>query len=161
MSWALVRVDDRLVHGQVVLAWGGRLHPRRIVVADDDAAASEWERELLSSAAPGVEVSVLGLERAAAEFAAEAGAEPPSLLLLRDLRSCLELARRGAALGKVNLGGLHYAPGKQKINDYVYLDSADRAALREMRSLGVSFEVQDVPATRPVALPELGVEEAR
>src|SRR6185436_7703367 len=47
MSWILVRVDDRLIHGQVVIAWGGRMHPARIWVADDAIAASDWERELL------------------------------------------------------------------------------------------------------------------
>ena len=42
MSWVLHRVDDRLIHGQVVIAWGHRLHPRRIWVVDDASAGNEW-----------------------------------------------------------------------------------------------------------------------
>src|SRR5204862_1499299 len=61
MSWILRRVDDRLIHGQVVIAYGARLQPRRIWVADDAAASSLWERSLLLSAAPGIEVHVVTL----------------------------------------------------------------------------------------------------
>ncbi len=161
MSWALVRVDDRLVHGQVLLAWGGRLHPRRIVVADDAAAGSDWERDLLVSGAPGVAVQVVTVAEAAERFSAEASAEGAAFLLLRDLGAALELVRRGAVPARLNLGGLHYAAGKEKVSDYVYLDASDRQAVRELRAAGVSLEVQDVPSSRAVALAELGVEEAR
>jgi len=161
VSWALIRVDDRLVHGQVVVAWGGRLHPRRIVIADDPAAGSAWERDLLTTGAPGVEISVVTLAEAAALYAGEAAAEGAAFLVVRDLAGALELVRRGVRPDRINLGGLHYAAGKEKVNDYLYLDDADRAAVRELRAAGVALEVQDVPSTRPVKLAELGVEEAR
>jgi mannose/fructose/N-acetylgalactosamine-specific phosphotransferase system component IIB len=161
VRWVLIRVDDRLIHGQVLIAWGSQLHPRRIVVADDAAAGSEWERDLLLSAAPGVEVRVLDLEQVADSFAAEAAAGGAAFLILRDLQAARALVRRGAPLERLNLGGLHYAPGKQKINDYIYLDAGDRAAVRDLRAAGVTLDVQDVPATRPTPLAELGVDEAR
>jgi mannose/fructose/N-acetylgalactosamine-specific phosphotransferase system component IIB len=157
VSWALVRIDDRLVHGQVVVAWNARIHAKRIMVADDAAAGADWERDLLASAAPGVEVEVVTLARAAERFAEVARSEVPAILLLRDLRGALELTRRGVALGRVNLGGLHFAPGKDRVNDYVFIDAGDRAALREMRAAGVDFEIQDVPASRAFTLAELGL----
>jgi hypothetical protein len=52
----------------------------------------------------------------------------------------------------LNLGGLHYAPGKSKVNEYIYLDDGDRGAARALLKLGVTLEVQDVPATRAQAL---------
>ena len=152
MSWALVRVDDRLIHGQVVVAWGAHLRPRRIWVADDAASADAWERELLGSAAPGVDVRVVPVAEAAAQWAVEAAAPEPSILLLRDLRAAVALVEAGAVPAALNLGGLHYAPGKEKVADYVYLDDADRALVRRLGAAGVAIEVQDVPATRPQAL---------
>ena len=74
MSWLLHRVDDRLIHGQVVVAWGQRLRPVRIWVADDASAADEWERELLATVAPGIEVHVVPVAEAAAAYAGEAAA---------------------------------------------------------------------------------------
>lgn len=148
MSWLLHRVDDRLIHGQVVIAWQHRLRPQRIWVVDDASAASAWERELLESLAPGVAVRVLGVPQAAAEHAAEAAVPGGAFLLVRDLGTALALVEAGAAVERFNLGGLHYAPGKDKVNEYIYLDADDRAAARALLARGVALEVQDVPASR-------------
>ena len=155
MSWTIHRIDDRLIHGQVVIAWGERLHPRRILIADDGAAANPWERDLLGSAAPGIAVEVVPLAEAASRYAAEAAREGGAFLLVRDLEAARRLVELGAAVPTFTLGGLHYAPGKEKVNEYVYLDANDRRAARELLERGVRLEVQDVPATRPTALAEL------
>jgi mannose/fructose/N-acetylgalactosamine-specific phosphotransferase system component IIB len=160
MSWVLHRIDDRLIHGQVVIAWGESLHPRRIWVVDDVSTANPWERELLGAAAPGIEVRVLPVAEAAAAYAAEAAAPGASFLLVADLRTALALVEAGAAIGSFNLGGLHYAPGKDKVNDYVYLDADDRRCARELLARGVTLTVQDVPASRPQPLPALDPETA-
>jgi len=155
MSWMTQRVDDRLIHGQVVIAWGERLRPDRIVIADDAAASNDWERDLLTSAAPGVNVRVLTVTEAAAEHGAEAQRAGGAFLLMRDLETALTLVELGARIPVLTLGGLHYAPGKDKISDYVYLDEADRRAARSLIARGVRLEVQDVPASRPQPLESL------
>jgi mannose/fructose/N-acetylgalactosamine-specific phosphotransferase system component IIB len=155
VSWLLVRVDDRLIHGQVVVAWGARLRPARIWVADDAVAASDWERDLLQSAAPDAEVRVATLAEVAAAWDAEAAATGGAFLLVRDLHTALALHDAGAHFRLLNLGGLHYAPGKDKVNEYVYLDARDRDSARALLARGIVLEVQDVPAARPTALAAL------
>jgi len=145
MSWLLQRVDDRLIHGQIVVAWGQRLHPERIWVVDDAAAGSAWERDLMSSAAPDVDVQVVTIAAMTAAWAAEEEAPGGAFLLVRDLKSALALVESGATITRLNLGGLHYAPGKSKVNEYIYLDDADRAHARALLARGVALEVQDVP----------------
>ena len=152
MSWMIHRIDDRLIHGQVVIAWGERLRPRRIVVADDASAASGWERELLGSAAPGIQVDVVTIEAAALDHAAEAARPEGAFLLVRDLQAALRLVELGARVPVFTLGGLHYAPGKEKVNDYVYLDARDRDAAKALLAAGARLIVQDVPASRPLPL---------
>lgn len=160
MTWVLHRIDDRLIHGQVVIAWGQRFHPQRIWVVDDASATDPWERELLATAAPGVEVRVLSVLEAAADYATEAVAPGGSFLLVRDLATASTLVDAGAPIHKFNVGGLHYAPGKTKINEYVYLDAGDRRAARGLLERGVALEVQDVPASRAQSLTELDPETA-
>jgi len=155
VSWLLHRVDDRLIHGQVVVAWGQRMSPARIWVVDDAVAASEWERELLESSAPGVTVRVTSVADAADAWAGERDAPGGAFLLVRDLPTALRLVEAGAVPAMFNVGGLHYAPGKDKVNEYVYLDDADRAAARALLARGVALEVRDVPAARGVALQQL------
>ena len=155
MSWVLHRVDDRLIHGQVLIAYGERLRPQRIWVADEAAAASDWERELLLSAAPGIEVHVVPVAEAAAGYASEVAASGPAFLLVRDLATALALVEAGAPIPAFLLGGLHYAPGKSKVNEYIYLDERDLRAARALLARGVALSVQDVPATRVQSLPTL------
>lgn len=155
MSWVLHRIDDRLIHGQVLVAWGARLSPQRICIADDAVAASEWERQLYADAAPGIAVSVLTVAEAAAAHATESASPGGAFLLVRDLASALRLVEAGAVVGAFNVGGLHYATGKTKVAEYVYLDDEDRAAARALLARGVSLDVQDVPATRAVPLASL------
>lgn len=155
MSWILHRVDDRLIHGQVLLGWGMRLGPARIVVADDASAANDWERELLESASPDVAVRVRTVADAAAGYAAEASQAGGAFLLVRDLATALALIEAGAPIPSFNLGGIHYAPGRTKVNEYVYLGDADRVAARALLARGVLLEAQDVPVSRAVPLVEL------
>jgi len=155
VSWTLVRVDDRLIHGQVVIAWGARLTPQRIWVVDDASAASAWERDLLTSGAPGVDVRVVTVAEAGAGWAEETHAVGGAFLIVRDLRTAWALRMAGGAFPVLNLGGLHYAPGKTKVNEYVYLDDEDRAIARRLIADGIRLEVQDVPATRVAQLPDL------
>ncbi|NOT32907.1 MAG: PTS transporter subunit IIB [Candidatus Eisenbacteria bacterium] len=155
MSWALVRIDDRLIHGQVVVAWGSRMQPRRIWVADDAAAADAWERELLAGTAPGVEVRVVSIAEVAAAWETEAAAPEPAFLLVRDLAAALALVRAGAPVRTMNIGGLHYAPGKTKVHESVYLDEHDRLQARALLGAGIRLDVQDVPAARPESLVHL------
>jgi PTS system mannose-specific IIB component/fructoselysine and glucoselysine-specific PTS system IIB component len=157
LSLALLRVDDRLIHGQVLLGWGPVLEPARYVVVDDGLASDPFERALLEASAGGTPVEVLTIELAAPRLAALAPSGEPTVVLVRALpeaaRLALALARAGAPPLAINLGGLHYAPGKTRVHDVVYLDRADRAALAALADLGVRVVVQDVPATRPFDAP--------
>ena len=158
MSWVLHRIDDRLIHGQVLVAWGQRLDPERIWVVDDGVAASPWERDLFREAAPGIDVQVLTVAEATTAHAAEAEAPGGAFLLVRDLVTARRLAEAVSGARDWNVGGLHYAPGKDKLNDYVYLNDADRSAARVLLGLGATLSVQDVPASRAVSLTSLDAE---
>lgn len=160
MSWVLHRVDDRLIHGQVVVAWGNHLRPRRIWVVDDAAAANAWEKDLLSSAVPGIEIRVVPVAEAIARYAEESTASGAAFLLVRNLETALALAEGGAVFHTLNLGGIHYQPGRAKVNEYVYLDDADRDRARKLMVRGVFLEVQDIPSTRPQALAAIDPEMA-
>ena len=155
MSWLLHRVDDRLIHGQVLVAWGQRFHPDRIWVVDDAAAGNAWERELMASAAPDVDVRVVSVANMATAWAGEEAAPGGAFLLVRNLGTAAALIEAGAAIPRLNLGGLHYAPGKSKVNEYIYLDDADRGHARALLARGLALDVQDVPGATPRPLAAL------
>ena len=157
MPIVLHRIDERLIHGQVVVGWGGQLHPDRIVVVDDDLAASEWEQELYCLGLP---------PEITAEFASVADARDrvPKwrisrdrvIVLTRDAATMAALGRDGLLRDQeINVGGIHHAPGRRQALPYVFLSPSEEDALRALAAGGADVKARDLPSTRPVALEQL------
>ncbi len=149
----LTRVDDRLIHGQVVLGWGRILQPDRIVVADDEVAASEWESNLYLTAAPQeIKVSILSIQEAYEQVRGGVFDRERIILLVKHPQGVLDLVNLGLEVDTVNVGGLHYAEGKERILDNVYLDAGERNALRELVKMGITLESRALPGDESVIL---------
>ena len=157
MSVVLVRVDDRLLHGQVLLGWGCALAADRYLVVDDALAASEFESALVQSCGGDCEVAVVPMAEGGRRFVAEAARPGAALVLVRGVPEALALARAvadaGGGIAQVNLGGVHHAPGRERVHDFVYLGPEDRDALAALRGMSVRVVVQDVPASTPFDAP--------
>ncbi len=150
MGIVLARVDDRLVHGQVLVGWGSVLKPDEIVVCSDEIASSDWEKELLeASGTDSIQVRVMTTAEAAAYL--KKALEKRRTMVLAEKPDCfLGLVKAGVAIDKVNLGGMHYEDGKRRVTDYLYVDDHDVQVLSELHKLGVALEAQDVPGSKPV-----------
>lgn len=147
MPLLLARIDDRLIHGQVVHGWGGALRPTLIAIVSDALRAHPERADLYLFALPdgsrGRVVSVA--EALAPGFAAEVAAER-TILLFPGIEEALRLAEGGFGLSEVNLGGLHHAPGKSEMLPYVFLDALDREHLRALAHRGATVYAQDLPS---------------
>jgi mannose/fructose/N-acetylgalactosamine-specific phosphotransferase system component IIB len=116
MSLVLTRVDDRLIHGQVVEGWLRVIQATRIVVASDEVADDPLQVNLMSLAVPSdVKVMVLKVQAAADSLKAGSWAKERVLLLLPGLREARRLAAAGVELEALNLGGLHPGPGGHRV----------------------------------------------
>jgi len=152
MAILLFRVDERLIHGQVVVGWGNELHPDNIIVVDDEIASSEWEQELYRlGLAEGMSARFSSVDNAAAHLDEWMADSSRSMLLTRDIMTMLQLARAADMRGReVNIGGLHYAPGREAVLPYVYLDADQRHALTALLQAGTAASAQDLPGGRRV-----------
>jgi PTS system mannose-specific IIB component/fructoselysine and glucoselysine-specific PTS system IIB component len=157
MPIALYRIDDRLIHGQVVVGWGQPLELRFIVLVDDDVAGSEWEQELYRMGVPPeMTVHFATVEEATAKLAQFEQHPEPGIVLVGDIGTMLRLVAGAAGrIRTVNVGGVHHVPGRTGRLRYVYLTPAEEQALRDIAAQGVEVTAQDVPSARPVPLEEL------
>jgi PTS system mannose-specific IIB component/fructoselysine and glucoselysine-specific PTS system IIB component len=157
MPIVLLRVDERLIHGQVVVGWGGPLHADRIVVVDDDIAASPWEQELYClGVPPEMEASFASVADARPRLAGWRGGGHRVIVLVRDVGTALRLAEGGLLNGdEVNLGGIHHADGRERVLPYLHLDDGDRDTLRRIAGTGAVVSARDLPASKRVPLEEL------
>ena len=151
---ALVRVDNRLIHGQVVEAWLPDLKISRILVADDSAAGSALTRAAMGLAVPqAVKVEIAPLS--SADFAGAAASPERVLVLLRDVAAALRARELGLPIDALNLGNIHFAPGRVQVNASVYLSPAELVALRALAASGAAVEVRAVPKEKPLGLAEV------
>ena len=147
MAIALLRVDDRLVHGQVVEGWLPSLKADLIIVASDAAAADPVQAALMKMAMPpAVGLVVVAVADAAKTLAAPQMASRRALVLVPGPGEALALLKLGVAVDRVNVGGLHFTVGKVQLGRALFLDEKDKAALREIAARGVKLEGQPLPS---------------
>jgi len=155
MSIALYRVDDRLIHGQVVVGWGQPLDASFIVLVDDTVRASDWEQDLYRMGVPPhIEVIFASVDEALRRLPEWEAERRVGILLTGDLDTMAALARGSNRVGKVNVGGIHHRQGRSERLRYVYLTDAEAATLRAIAARGVEVTAQDVPTARAVPVGE-------
>ncbi|HET9751883.1 MAG TPA: PTS sugar transporter subunit IIB [Myxococcales bacterium] len=155
---ALVRVDNRLVHGQVLEAWLPALDAQGILVADDEAAGNVLARSAMALAIPpGVGFLVLRLE-AAAELLRPGGKGPQAartLVLLRDVRDAVLLHEGGVPIPRLNIGNVHFANGRRQVSGSVFLDEREVSELEQLARSGTEVELRAVPSEAPLQLGDI------
>jgi mannose/fructose/N-acetylgalactosamine-specific phosphotransferase system component IIB len=150
VSVVLVRVDQRLFHGQVAVGWVPGLDADHVLIGDDALAADAFGCEVMTSAAPPeLTVEVVTIAEAARRFGALEGR---TILVVRNPAALLELVRVGAKVQDANVGGLHWKEGARRFLDYLFVTPGDIAALAEVAALGVRLTAQDLPGNPKVDL---------
>jgi mannose/fructose/N-acetylgalactosamine-specific phosphotransferase system component IIB len=157
VSIELLRIDERLIHGQVVVGWGADTRPDRIVVVDDELAASDWEQELYTlGLPPTMTADFVTVASARERLDSWQQSAERVVILTRDGATMLAVAAGGMLSGReVNLGGLHHAPGRRQVLPYVYLSQEEAESLRALAGEGVDVSARDLPGTRRVPLAQL------
>ena len=155
MTLVLYRIDDRLIHGQVVVGWGQPLDIGFIVLVDDEVASSEWEQELYRMGVPPeMEVHFLSVDEAVRQLGRYRDDARQGILLTGDIETMRQLVN-GGGIANVNLGGIHHRAGRIQRLRYIFLTPDEEAALRNLASRGVTISAQDVPGARPIPLDDL------
>ena len=153
MSIVLYRVDERLIHGQVVIGWGHHLRPDCYIVVDDELSTSDWEQELDVLGAGKADVVFVGVDAARKRLGEWKDDDRRAILLTRDVSTMLALSRGGRLGGEeVNLGGMHSGPDRVEVLPYLHLGADDRDALQSMADDGVAVAARDLPETPRVNL---------
>lgn len=146
MPLVLIRIDDRLIHGQVVVGWRQVLHPQRIVLCSDEVANTEWQRKIYMSAAPpDLKSSVLTIDETIKALENDDYDDERVILLVDSPKSIVELVNANVEIKEVNVGGMHFRPGKNQISNFIFVDQEDIDNFRLLYEKGIRLEGRDVP----------------
>lgn len=147
----LTRIDDRLIHGQVVEGWLRVVQAQRIVVVSDPAAQDAFQASLMRLAVPPeTEVTVLPVVEAAKSLASPAWASERVMVLMPGLKEARRLAEAGWKPAVLNLGGLHDAPGRKAHTPSLFLGADDVADIRSLLKMGIGMDTRALPGDEAV-----------
>ena len=147
MSLVLTRIDNRLIHGQVLESWVPYVHAECIVVANDDIAGSALKRMMMESSVPSrMRVEIGSVEDITALFVAGELDACKTLLLFGTTADALRAYRSGLSFQRLNLGNLHAGTGKARLSCTIFLDQGDLDSLQELEQAGVIISARCIPA---------------
>lgn len=140
------RVDDRLIHGEVVTAWVPTTRATRIIIIDDEVAKDEFNVRVVKALAPaGTKVFVYDVDKAAEKLMVQGLPDERLLLLTKSPTSFWRLIEKGVPLKEVNLGGAGIRGKRQPFINNVSLDPDEVMACENMRKNGCRVYYQLVP----------------
>lgn len=146
MFWA--RVDNRLVHGQIIETWLPFTRANCLVVANDELADDVLKQEIMSLAIPsGVTVFFEGLEHLNDAYTCQGKHFTKSnmLVLFANCNDALSAYQHGFSFMSLNIGNLHFSPGKKQIAPHVALSREDEKCLRFFTDHGVDLDFRCIP----------------
>lgn len=149
MTIKLVRVDDRLVHGQVVLKWTRTIGANMILVADDIAAKDAFLQTLMRSAAPpGVKLEVHSIEEAAEKLKSGTWKGKEVFVIVRNALTLLDLVEQGVDIDFVNVGNAGGGEGKIRLTKQIAATEEELEAFKKLNEQGIKLEDQWVPGEK-------------
>ncbi|MCA9537913.1 MAG: PTS sugar transporter subunit IIB [Myxococcales bacterium] len=147
------RVDNRLVHGQIIATWMPHLRLQRILIASDTVPANAMQMTLFRMVIPeGLAFDALPIEAAAEWLNARKYGYASTLVLLETVTDAARLFAAGHPFAMLNIGNVHHTSGAVTITPAVHLAETDLGLLRQLASRGMQIEVRSLPSEAPADL---------
>lgn len=155
MKISVFRIDDRLIHGQIITAWIAYAEAGIIVVADDKAATDDFQQALLRMATPdSIKLEILSVNDAI-HYVCREDEEGKVLLLVRGPEQALQFIEAGIAPHVINVGNMNMKKGKKKVLGNLWVFPEDIENIKKIYEKNVSMEVRAVPNERSQDVMEL------
>ncbi len=148
-SIVLTRIDNRLIHGQIVGDWAGCVGANLLVVVDDKVANNEVEKSVMKIAAQslGLDTRFFTVEKTINTIS-KASSSQKILLICRTPATLHKLIEGGVDIDIVNIGNMHFSEGKKSISEKVYVDEQDLEDLNYIKSKVKEIYIRDTPNSK-------------
>ncbi|MBP3039033.1 PTS sugar transporter subunit IIB [Bacillaceae bacterium Marseille-Q3522] len=152
----LIRIDFRLIHGQVITRWLKQTNANRIIVIDNNLAKDPFMSQVYVMAAPpGVNVEMMSTDEAADSWKKNQLGNGKILILFKTVATALEASEKGIPLAKIQVGGLGAGPGRKVVFNQITLNQEDADKLKKLQEAGTEVIFQTVPEETPAGLDKI------
>ena len=153
---AHVRVDTRLLHGQVATTWTKTVSPDRIIVVSDGVAHDQLRKTMIEQAAPpGVPANVVPISKMIEVTKDPRFGATKAMLLFENPQDLLAAIEGGVDIKEANIGSMAHSVGKVVVTNAIAMDNADEETLETLHAKGVALEARKVPSDSPVSYEDL------
>jgi D-glucosaminate-specific PTS system IIB component len=141
----LIRIDCRLIHGQVVLKWIKSANANRILVVDDGLSKDAFMSKFYVQSAPaGVNVGIKSVKDAIATWKEDELGEGRIMVIFKNIETCYRLFKEGFPMDQLQIGNLPSGPGKVPILREVFLTKEEYDQIKEIHQTGARVYIQIV-----------------
>lgn len=150
MGSVFYRVDDRLIHGQVMTAWSRYYQLKQVMIVDDSVAQDPVQQQIITVVAPpDMTVRVCSVEEAPPYIQEAEQSALPTLVLVKGPESLLGLTNENVNIPEVILGGMQFKPGRKKVTRTVAVTDEESRMFYSLSEAGVKLTLQVIPTDRP------------
>jgi len=151
MNIVLVRVDDRLIHGQILESWIPFIKAQCVVVANDALAGDQFQRAILSMAIPDrIKIRIVPVEETRGLTGDPELSGLSTLVIVASLLDAYRLWKSGVDYGRLNIGNMKGLETSRQISYSVWVSNEDERFIREMTGQGLVVNLQSVPREREI-----------
>ena len=145
------RVDNRLVHGQIISTWVPHLRLKRFLVASDTVPHNALQMTMFRMCIPSdCAFDALPVAEAAAWLHGKRFGADPTIVLMETLQDAVRLFAHGHPFPFLNIGNVHHAPGREPVTNAVYLGAEEWTQIGQLAQRGVKVEVRSLPTEPPI-----------
>lgn len=156
MKINLVRIDDRLIHGQIVTRWTKEIDITRIIIISDEVASDEMRKQLLIQVSPpGIKAHVINISKAIRVYNNPKYAKDRVMLLFNNPYDIIPLIESGIPITSINIGGMAFSQGKIQIHNAVSVNTKDIEAFKKLNTYGVNLEIRKIISDTPLNIMDL------
>jgi len=147
----LVRVDDKLLHGQVLGAWVPSLGASLLIVASDEVAGDSFRSAVMRACVEqDLDLLVSSVDDLATKIRSGKLDDSGAILVVSTISDAYRLYEQGLVFDKLNIGNVHHKEDGRKICLSVILDPADEDLIERFEEAGVEIDIRDLPTREPV-----------
>lgn len=151
-----IRIDDRLIHGQVATLWTNELSITRIMVVNNEVAANEVQKTMLRIAAPSnVSTSLISEEKAVTNIKNGKYQGQRVLMIVKDPETIIRLMDSGLDIKKINVGNMSTRENTRHIKPSVSITPEEEKAFHQLLDSGVEITAIMVPTDKKVYLKDI------
>jgi len=155
VDFVLIRVDNRLVHGQILEAWVPSVKASCIIVVDDEVSGDFFRETVIKMAVPrDIEVLIFGVDEFAESYRTLENNHKKAILLFSSIHDAFKVFGSGFKYLALNIGNVYNDEGKS-CSSSICLTNRDFEEIGCLSASGVTVELRCVPRDKPVYFKEI------